>query len=194
MPSLRAFLDALERDAELAGLLESIFEFAPIPAGTSEPDRWYRVEPEHPLILVATDGSGGHFELLGGTGPLLHVSSEGQAGLIAPTLHSGLELIVAMPYWRDVLKFSGGGKIEHMRKAALLLEEDMREDIDELEDARAEVREALGIRSPADPVAALHHSAVLSAPSVSVLSVSDSSPHESLTGSFTPASNPFWKD
>src|SRR5262249_41274640 len=39
----------------------------------------------------------------------------GEAGALAGSLAAGVALMVALPYWRDCLKFSGGGSLDEMR-------------------------------------------------------------------------------
>jgi hypothetical protein len=46
--------------------------------------------------------------------PILYVTSEGQAGTIAPHLTALLGTFVGAPYWQDLLKFSGGGDLGEM--------------------------------------------------------------------------------
>ncbi|WP_244607476.1 hypothetical protein [Bradyrhizobium symbiodeficiens] len=48
---------------------------------------------------------------------MLYVSSDGQTGIIADTFEAFVQLVVARPYWVDILRFSGGDLAE-MRSAA----------------------------------------------------------------------------
>jgi hypothetical protein len=69
---------------------------------------WFSVDGLDDVTQVGSEGSGGTFVLLS-PGPVLYVSSEGRAGIIAATFEEFIQLIVACPYWLDILKFSGGG-------------------------------------------------------------------------------------
>src|SRR5262245_8683491 len=69
------------------------------------------------LKPLAGEAAGGSYFLCP-NGSVLYASSEGQAGLIAADLTEALELIVFVPYWRDCLKFSAGGDLDEMRRAA----------------------------------------------------------------------------
>lgn len=117
-----------------------------------------------PLVtfhVLAGDGTGGVF-LAYGEGspddlPVLHATSEGQAGKIANNLGDVLALHIQLPYWRDVLKFSGNGDLDQMRRAATALAVDYDEDMPELPDAKARLLGALDVPVLDDPIAYLHH-------------------------------------
>src|SRR4051794_13606612 len=74
---------------------------------------WFALESGEPFQVIARDGTGGRFCLCGAgeaqSRRLFYVSSEGQAGTIARSLEEGLQMMISLPYWRDCLKFSGGG-------------------------------------------------------------------------------------
>jgi len=115
--------------------------------------------------IIARDGSDNSFALVGEPGdtsrPLLFVDHEASAGVIGRSLEEGLQIIVALPYWRDLLKFSGGQDLEEMRRSQTVFEEDFEDHVDlgehfDLEEARARIRSALALAPLADPVATLH--------------------------------------
>lgn len=110
--------------------------------------------------LVARDAGGGEFLLcdsdLGGDGALLYLSADGEAGVVGSDLAEGLALILSLPTWRDVLRFSEGGSLEAMRAAAPGLETELEEDEPELESRRTEALSALKLARLADPVEVLH--------------------------------------
>ena len=55
---------------------------------------------------------------------LFYVSSEGQAGIIASDFTDFIGVIVALPYWLSILKFSGNGNLIEMLRAMPILERD----------------------------------------------------------------------
>ncbi|MDX8148366.1 hypothetical protein SK854_40065 [Lentzea sp. BCCO 10_0061] len=58
---------------------------------------------------MAGDFAGGQFYLCGDAGserPVLHASSEGQAGLVANNLREAVELVVGLPHRQDCLTFA----------------------------------------------------------------------------------------
>ena len=60
-------------------------------------------------FLAYGDGDGDFDQM-----PILYVTSEGQAGKVASNLSEWLAIVVAVPYWQDLLKFSGGGDLAEM--------------------------------------------------------------------------------
>jgi hypothetical protein len=118
--------------------------------------------------IIAGDGSGNRFVLPGSpddpTRPLLFVDHECFAGVIGATLAEGVQVIVTLPYWRDLLKFSGGGDLDEMRRARDIFEGEFEDEILELEKdfdlaaARARIQSALALPPLHDPVASLHAS------------------------------------
>ena len=116
--------------------------------------------------VIAGDGSGNRFVLPGSPGdatrPLLFIDHECVAGVIGTTLAEGVQVIVTLPYWRDLLKFSGSGDLDEMRRARDLFEGEFEDEIRELEEgfdlaaARARIRTALALPPLPDPVATLH--------------------------------------
>ena len=101
---------------------------------------WFAFESGNPFQVIARDGAGGYFCLYRITAKqaegLLYVDSEGQAGTIADSLAAGVQMMVALPYWRDCLKFSGGGDIREMQKAQVRLESDLRQRWSDIEMVR----------------------------------------------------------
>jgi hypothetical protein len=131
-------------------------------------------------MQIARDSTGGVFVQLSGSPRVLHISSEGEAGILAADLDAFIGLLVACPHWRDVLKFSAGGNLDEMRRAAALLEA-VTVDDEELEQARALLRLHLGPTEPADPVCSLHRAVSTSDVVVRGL---DGSPFGSLFNAF----------
>lgn len=121
---------------------------------------WITLRPPVKFHVLAGDGTGGVF-LAYGEGrleelPVLHATSEGQAGKIANSFEDAIALHIQMPYWRDVLKFSGGGDLAQMRKAAPFLQADYIEDMPELADAKKRLLAVLEVPVLDDPVAYIH--------------------------------------
>ncbi len=122
-----------------------------------EPDEpvWFTAEGISKFEPIGREGAGGLFVRLP-DGRVLYVSSEGEAGIIATDLDAFMQLVAAHPYWKDLLKFSGNGKLSEMRRAAIAMEAMTLSEQDDLEDVRIFVREELGLAEPEDAVAALH--------------------------------------
>lgn len=154
---------------------------------------WIKLAPQQAFAVVAGDSSGGVF-LAYGDGeidrrPVLYVSSEGQAGRIASNLAELLALMMALPGWHDLLKFSGGGNLEEMRRTAGLLERDGPDD-EEVPAATQRIVTAFSLPAIADPVKLLHD--CVHASDCNVVA-DDGRPYESLFGHFKSSDNPFWK-
>ena len=154
---------------------------------------WIKLVPQQAFMVVAGDSTGGLF-LAYGDGeierrPILYVSSEGQAGRIASNLAELLAMMMALPGWHDVLKFSGDGNLEEMRRTARLIEQDGADD-DELPAATQRIVAAFPLPAIADPVKLLHD--CVHASDCNVVA-DDGWPYESLFGHFKSSDNPFWK-
>jgi len=81
------------------------------------------------------------------TRPFLYASSEGQAGIIAQSLHDGLSVIVDLPYWHDCLKFSGRGQLAEMQQVVPLAESDLLADRPQIVSRRQALRSYLDFQS-----------------------------------------------
>lgn len=159
-------------------------------------DNWFQVQPNVGKQAIAQDGTGGIFTLLGDdTGenrPVLYVSSEGQAGVIADTLAQALQLIIALPHWQDCIKFSGGGNLEQMQRVVPYSEREIREDEPEIDNLREELFNGLNLAKPVNPVEKLHRCLHDNSARFQVFS-DDGSEFEGLFGNFVVESNPTWK-
>jgi hypothetical protein len=151
---------------------------------------WFGIDGIENFLQIGRDSSGGLFLQLPDQ-RILFVSSEGAAGIIAADLDAFVQLIVAHPYWRDILKFSGGGKLDEMRRAAIAMEAFTQDEEEDLDEARDVVRSELKLATPVDPVDALHRA--VSTPNVPVRALSDGTPAVSLFGSFTIDDNPMFE-
>jgi len=121
---------------------------------------WITLSPEHRFLVIAGESTGGAF-LAYGDGdfdrmPILYVTSGGQAGKVASDLSEFLAIVVAVPYWQDLLKFSGGGDLAEMRKTAALVHEDYAED-ETVTRAKTHMMKILDIQEIPDPIKLLHY-------------------------------------
>lgn len=155
---------------------------------------WITLKPAVNFNVLAGDGTGGVFLAYGEDSlhdlPVLHATSEGQAGKIANSLQDAVALHIQLPYWRDLLKFSRNGDLVQMRRASAFLEAEYNKDMPELFDAKARLLEALDVRVLDDPIAYLHQCIQ---ETDCTLVADDGSVWESLFNSFTIDQNPKWK-
>lgn len=115
---------------------------------------WFSVDGVDAIRRIAADGAGGVFAQFADR-RMLYVTSEGAAGIVATDLDEFIGLVVACPYWHDLLKFSAGGNLDEMRRAAAVLELGTVDD-DDLDEARALLKSQVELAEAADPVSALH--------------------------------------
>jgi hypothetical protein len=146
---------------------------------------WFTIDGIESPRQVGSDGSGGIIVLLPQRN-VLYVSSEGRAGVIADSFEAFIQLVVGRPYWLDILKFSAGGDLQEMRRAADALEA-TRDDEDDLNEAREEIRSALDLPEANDPVGALYEAV---AASDVIVRATDGSPFTTLFNRFSIDSNP----
>lgn len=123
---------------------------------------WLQLSPPIEFEVIAGEGAGGVYSAYGTgvteTRPILFVTSEGQAGRIADNLTQLIGMLMAIPYWQDILKFSGAGDLDEMRKAAEYMKKKYDEDYPELPAARDRIISILAVELPDDPIADLHRS------------------------------------
>ncbi|GIF49429.1 hypothetical protein Afe04nite_39680 [Asanoa ferruginea] len=113
------------------------------------------------LHLIACDGAAGRFFSVGAEAPtqrVMYADSEGGAGMVGSSLGSSLATMVALPNWRDLLGFSGGGDLDQMRRAQAWLEDDMRRGCPDLDQVQATLVGGLELNLPDDPVLTLWES------------------------------------
>jgi hypothetical protein len=155
-------------------------------AADEEP--WFTVDGVESPRQIGSDGSGGALVLLPSRS-VLYVSSEGRAGIIAESFEAFIQLVVARPYWLDILKFSAGGDLAEMRRAADALE--ATRDEDEVNEAREEIRGALDLPELDDTVGALYEAV---AASDAIVRATDGSPFTTLFNRFSIDSNPMLRN
>ncbi|WFU40516.1 hypothetical protein QA640_41195 [Bradyrhizobium sp. CB82] len=113
-----------------------------------------------------------------------------RAGIIATTFEEFIQLVVACPYWLDILQFSAGGDIVEMRRAATALEATL-DDGDDIDDARDMIRDALDLPDADDPVGSLYEAV---AASDAIVRATDGSPFTTLFNRFTIDRNPMLRN
>ncbi|MBR0970018.1 MULTISPECIES: hypothetical protein [Bradyrhizobium] len=151
----------------------------------AEEETWFTVDGIESPLHIGSDGSGGAFVLLPSQN-VLYVSSEGRAGIIAEDFEAWVQLVVARPYWLDILKFSTGGDLAEMRRAADALEATL-DDEDDVNEAREEIRSALDLPEVNDPVGALYDAV---AASDAIVRATDGSPFTTLFNRFSIDNSP----
>jgi len=170
--------------AEAAARLgEFDLSFAP------DDEPWFTIDGIESPRQIGSDGSGGAFVLLPSQN-VLYVSSEGRAGIIAESFEAFIQLVIARPYWLDILKFSAGGDLAEMRRAADALEATL-DDGDDINEAREEVRGALELPDAGDPVGALYEAV---AASDAIVRATDGSPFTTLFNRFSIDNNPMLRN
>jgi hypothetical protein len=153
MHTMTITLETLAANQDVADHLAELCEFE-LQSGQAE-QPFCTVDDAANLIVIARDGAGGQFAISPASRRIFYFSSEGQAGLLAEDLDAFITLIVHLPYWQDVLKYSAGGNLDELRRAAPALEDDWSADEDN-EASRAFLIARLGLGEPGDIVAALH--------------------------------------
>jgi len=176
--------DALTAQGEVVAWLGSLdISFV------SDEEPWFTVDGADSPRQICSDGSGGAFVLLPSQN-VLYVSSEGRAGIIAESFEAFIQLVVARPYWLDILKFSAGGDLPQMRRAADALEATL-DDEDDVNEAREQIRERLALPESDDPVGALYEAV---ATSDAIVRATDGSPFTTLFNRFSIDNNPMLRD
>ncbi len=163
----------LRADKKLRGMLWS-FDFE-----VQDPDHdaiWFDTAPLQPFEVVAAKGSGCVYALTGMQRHVLFVTSEGQAGIIAEDLNQCLELIVAYPYWEDVLRRSEGD-LEALRRI-------FRDGLEEFEEGALDDNPEIEEFRPLFPHP-LYHAVTLLGADV-VVRTPDGYPSEPLVAAFKP--------
>ena len=121
---------------------------------------WIKFESKDDFVVLAGEGSGGAF-LAYGSGevevrPILHVTSEGSAGKIASNLDELLGILVSLPFWQDILKFSGNGDLNEMRKTAAIMQREYEKEYADILEACDRLRDALPVPPLPDAVQTFH--------------------------------------
>lgn len=176
--------EVLTAQSEVVAWLGSLdVSFAP------DEEPWFTIDGVESPQQIGSDGSGGAFILLPSQN-VLYVSSEGRAGIIAGSFGAFIQLVVVRPYWLDILKFSAGGDLQEMRRAADALETTL-DDEDDVNEAREEILRQLDLPEPDDPVGALYEAV---AASDAIVRATDGSPFTTLFNRFSIDNNPMLRN
>ncbi|WP_342735374.1 hypothetical protein [Bradyrhizobium sp. B117] len=176
--------EVLTTNDEVVAWLGSLdVSFAP------DEETWFTIDGIESPRQIGSDSAGGAFVLLPSQN-VLYVSSEGRAGIIAENFEAFIQLVIARPYWLDILKFSAGGDLAEMRRAADALEATL-DDEDDINEAREQLRAALDLPDANDPVSALYDAV---AASDVVVRATDASPFTTLFNRFSIDNNPMLRD
>jgi hypothetical protein len=114
------------------------------------------------VSVVGRDATGGVYVFCD-SGPMkccLHIDVRGHAVYLGDDLEQALALIVALPYWQELLAECPSGELDPLRQLALGLEREACEDLPAMPAARQELQEFLELPRLADPVLRLHEVAV----------------------------------
>ena len=184
-------LAQIKSHPEVVEALDWPFDFSLSRA--DQDSNWITLKPPFSFQVIAGEGTGGAF-IAYGEGepeslPILHATSEGQAGRVASNLNEWLGILISIPYWRDLLKFSGNGQIEEMRLTSTFMEKEYEEDYHDLPEARELILSQLAIPNIADPIQVLHDNVHASD---CRLVAEDGWEYESLFNKFTSADNRSW--
>ena len=144
----------LAGDSELCSILGWPFDFRVVTE--QPPETWYSIEGAGSPRVIGRGSTGGDYVLLPASGRVLFASPERAAGIVAGGAMEFFSLIVELPYWQGLLKFSGGGQLEEMRRAAPELEEMALGSEPGLNVLRDIVRSKLNLAIAGDPVGRLH--------------------------------------
>jgi hypothetical protein len=107
-------------------------------------------------------------------------------------LGEALQIMILLPYWLDLLEFSGGGLLSEMRRAAPVLEKEYLASDSELDMKRSYVLSSLGLDQLDDPIALLHENVQKYSGKFIVLA-NDGFRYEPLFNTFVVEDNPYWK-
>ena len=166
------------------------FELLSIDKDTS----WISLTPSYDTEIIAGEGSGGFYVAYGNgeteNKPILFISSEGQAGKLANNLSEFMAMIIEIPYWFDLLKFSGGGQLSEMRKTAQFMVSEFNEDYPDYNKAKVILKNKLALPNLLDPIGLLH--SCMKNSDCKVLA-SDNWEYESLFNRFVSSDNNAWK-
>lgn len=201
---MTVLLDKIRKSEDIQNILDLLYDFTLIQPTADSLKRGFSID--QPVLCIATDACGGTYALLGEGDdekrPVLFVSSEGQAGVLAPCFNDFMALVLTMPFWMDVLKYSRGGKLPEMKKAFQLLNRESDADMNELLEDDGDKRSyrtvqrwmfnTLELKEVGDPVERLYD-AVFKSPGINCCGKKDKRQYTSLFSSYGTADNPLWK-
>lgn len=157
------------RVLEVWDVLAFSFDFEPFeralgPEAYATPAPWFPafVVPDATVAVVGRDGSGGAYVCCerGNEQCCLHINPRGHAVSLGEDVQQALALLVALPYWPELLQQCPSGELACLRARARVLEAQACEDLHELPAARQELQAFLELPELSDPVGHLHAVAV----------------------------------
>ena len=130
------------------------------------------VVPGASASVVGRDGTGGVYVYCESERQscCLHIDTRGNAVCLGEDVEQAVALLVALPYWPELLSQCPSGELAAMRVVAARLEQEACEDLPALPAAREELQAFLELPAMADPVLRLHELAVDRDPPVAVWS------------------------
>jgi hypothetical protein len=187
-----AVLREARGDPSVARALEAVFDFrlSTEPLATD----WFTILAAETFLPIAEAASEDVYLLGEASGRVVFVTTDGQAGVVARSIEDLLELMVTHPFWRDLLKFSGGGQLVEMRRAATFLDKEFHE----VGQAAEEDRHLISLISkrlcvsPNERAVELLHEAVSSGGADVKVKAVDGTEFVSLFNHFTVESNRQW--
>lgn len=152
---------------EQSDVLMYAFDLEPL-AAPRVPEHIKALEVE--VQVFACDATGGvYLECQNTPNWVIHVDARGYAHVLAESVQEALALIVALPYWREILTEPWGHELSAMRETAARLESEVCDDIPTLPAAREYLRRELRLPPVDDPVAALRRLAVAEPPNITIV-------------------------
>jgi hypothetical protein len=133
---------------------------------------WFHVTDAE-CKAFATDATGGVYAVAtfqpGSKRYGIHVDPRGRAAVLGTSVQETVAMVIALPYWRDLLKLTDSGELAQMRRLAETLEAEVQDDIPAIDEARAELWKLLPITADRDPISRLYELNVAAPPPVVVL-------------------------
>ncbi len=129
------------------------------------PSRWLPafVVPGATTAVLGRDAMGGVYVACRFSEERLrcvHLDTRGYAVPLGESLEGLLALVLALPYWQELLLACPSGKLEDMRALALRLEQEVCDELPAMPLARDDLRRFLELPELNDPVRQLHELAV----------------------------------
>lgn len=130
------------------------------------------VVPDASVSVVGRDATGGVYVVCEDdpSSCCLHIDTRGNVVCMGEDVPQALALLVALPYWPELLAQCPSGELSALRELAPLLEQQACDDLPALPAARQELQAFLQLPVLADPVLRLHELAIQRPAPVSVWS------------------------
>lgn len=130
------------------------------------------VVPDAAVSVIGRDATGGVYIVCerGRSRCCLHIDTRGNAVCMGEDVPQALALLIALPYWPELLAQCPSGELSALRELAPVLEQQACDDLPALPAARQELQAFLELPSIGDPVRRLYELAVERPAPVSVWS------------------------